>query len=112
MRKVKIDIRHTGFTLLVENPALKQKHLHPSQLQEVIERYARDHGMTVEQASKKRGAHKIPKWIVAGVSMGRGQAHALQLKEYPGSKYRIVGARIDYTPLEVKRDRAGESEAA
>ena len=108
MRKVKTDIRHLGFTLMVENPLLKQKYVAPNQMQEVIERYAREHNLTTEQAQKKA---KVPKWIVAGVGLHRDAARLLQIKEYPTSKFRIVGARADYTPLEIKRERTGESEA-
>jgi hypothetical protein len=106
MRRIRVDIRHTGFTLMVENPLIKQKSLTPNQIQEVIERYARDHGMTTEKAATKA---RVLKWIPAAVSLpNRFAAHDLQRRQYPNSPYRIVGARANYTPLEVKKEREGE----
>ena len=72
--KIKTDVRHMGYRLLIGNPALKGK-------------------------KALEGNQKLPRFIDAGSLFdSRDQAHEYQRRFYKNSDYRIQGVRARFTP--------------
>lgn len=77
--RAKNHSRHLGFNLLIEQPFLR--------------------------ITKNKAQIKEMKFVVVATGLTRDECHEYHRRQHPGSKFRIQGARLDFTSILVRNER-------